>query len=205
MSRILCFSIVFAVIAAAQSGLRIISPTNGTIVRPGGTVGVDVAVSGPVLTAAAIAAEDPIKDSEVRTAPPYHFSITIPARIRPGLYYLTAEGASASSAVPSSERVAIDVERPDSPQRVWVPVWPRTLSAGGQSVVRIFGTYGNGENVDLGRSTQTTYETYPPGIVSVTKEGMVTGLDAGTTRVVVRHQDHEIDVKVVVKEAEGIQ
>src|ERR1700683_5811301 len=59
----------------ARATLRITSPTNAAIVQPGETVLIDMSVSCDVLTGAVIAAQDPIKDSQVLTAPPYRFSI----------------------------------------------------------------------------------------------------------------------------------
>lgn len=182
----------------AQAVLQITSPTNGAIVNPGQTMVVDVSASGVVLAAARITAQDPIKSGQVLIAPPYQFAITIPTKIRPGPYSLVAEGSSVSSAVPSSDPVSIDVERTDTPQSIAAgPVLE--LAIGEHSPVRVDGTYTDGSVVDLSRSTQTTYDTDPAGIVSVTKEGLVTGLAGGSTTIVIHHQNYLTVIKVVVR------
>jgi hypothetical protein len=198
--------VTFAVLGAApsrlpaQAVLQITSPTNGAIVNPGQTMVVDVSVSGTVLATARITAQDPIKSVQVLIAPPYQFSITIPSKIRPGPYTLVAEGTSVSSAVPSSDPVSIDVERMDTP--LSIAAGPALqLAIGEHSNVRVDGTYSDGSVVDLSRSTQTTYDTDPAGIVSVTKEGLVTGLAGGSTSIVIHHQNYLTVVKAVVPAA----
>ncbi len=125
----------------AQSVLQITSPTNGTVVKSWQTILVDVSSSVQSLTGVMVATQDPIITSQVLTAPPYQFSITVPTQIAPGLYTLVAEAASASSDIPSSGPVSIDVERADSPQSVTTDVLPdRTASgwAGGYRAYRDF-------------------------------------------------------------------
>jgi hypothetical protein len=182
----------------AQAVLHITSPTNGAIVNPGQTMVVDVSASGAVLAAARITAQDPIKSGQVLIAPPYQFSITIPTKIRPGPYTLVAEGSSVGSAVPSSDPVSIDVERIDTPQSIAAGS-VLELAIGEHSPVRVDGTYTDGSVVDLSRSTQTTYDTDPAGIVSVTSEGLVTGLAGGSTTIVIHHQNYLTVIKVVVR------
>jgi hypothetical protein len=182
----------------AQAVLLITSPTNGAIVNPGQTMMVDVSVSGIVLAATRITAQDPIKSGQVLIAPPYQFSITIPTKIRPVPYTLVAEGTSVSSAVPSSVPVSIDVEHTATPQSLAAGT-ALELAIGEHSPVRVDGTYSDGSVVDLSRSTQTTYDTDPAGIVSVTSEGLVTGLAGGSTTIVIHHQNYLTVVKAVVR------
>jgi hypothetical protein len=180
----------------SQVVVQITSPASRTIVNPGQTIVVDVSVSGTGFLGAKIAAQDPIKDSQVLTAPPYQFSITVPARIRPGPYTLVAEGRT-SSGRQSSDPVTIDVERTDTPQSIAADSHVE-LAVGDESLVRVVGTYADGSVVDLSRSTRTTYSPDPPGIVSVTREGVVTALAAGSTKIVIQHQNHKTVVKAVV-------
>ena len=182
----------------AQVVLQITSPTNGAIVNPGQTMMVDVSVAGIVLAATRITAQDPIKSAQVLIAPPYQFSITIPTKIRPGPYTLVAEGSSVSSAVPSSDPILIDVERTDSPQSIATGSLLE-LTIGEHSPVRVDGIYSDGSVVDLSRSTQTTYDTDPAGIASVTREGLVTGLAGGSTTIVIHHQNYLTVIKAIVR------
>ena len=178
--------------------MRITSPKNLIVVNPGETIFVDVAVSGESLIGANIAAEDPIKDSQVLTAPPYHFSITIPTEIRPGLYNLTAEGRSPHSELQGSKPVSIDVELPGSPQSIATDLSRLELAVGDQSGVAVIGTYADGSTVDLTKSTRTKYTATRADVASVSSDGLVTGLAVGSTEIVIRHKGHKAEVSVVV-------
>jgi hypothetical protein len=169
----------------AQSVLTITSPATKVIVHPGETVAVDLSVSGPPLTVATIVPQDPIKPVAVLTAPPYRFSITIPARIRPGLYSLTAEGVSATSPILSADRIFIDVEPPDSPQKITTNFRSSELSVGMWSEIQVSGSYPDGSVLDLSRSTRTQYASQSPDVATVTNEGLVTGIAPGSTHVLV--------------------
>jgi hypothetical protein len=168
------------------------------VVKPGETVVVYLSVSGQRLDAAKIAAQAPIRDSEVLTAPPYQFSVTIPTRITPGPYALTAEGGVANLGLRFSAPVSIDVERSDSPLTIATDLSFLELPIGGRSGIRVLGTYTDGSRVDLRRSAQTAYMPQAPGIVSVSVDGLFTGVAPGSTTVVVRHQNLRCIVTVTV-------
>jgi hypothetical protein len=177
--------IILGTSSRAQSVLTITSPADRAIVHPGETIAIYLSVSGSPLTAAMIVPQDPIMSVAVLTAPPYRFSIAIPAQIRPGLYTLTAEGASASSAILFSDPISIDVERPDDPQKIITNFRSFELPVGMQSGIQVSGTYPDGSVVDLSRSTRTRYVSQSPDIATVTNEGLVTGVAPGSTRVLV--------------------
>jgi Bacterial Ig-like domain (group 2) len=200
MSNRLYLTVALAALATlpAQAALRITSPKNLTVVSPGETIFVDVAVSGEPLIGANIAAADPIKDSQVLSAPPYHFPITIPTKITPGLYALTAEGRSPHSELQTSQPISIDVERPDSPQSITTDLSRLELAVGDQSDIAVIGTYGDGSTVELTKSTQTKYTTARPGVVSVSSDGLVTGLAVGSTEIVINHKGNKAEVRVIV-------
>lgn len=163
--------------------------------NPGQTMQVVVSTSGE-FTGVFISGQAPIGFSQIVKAPPYKFSLTIPLNIRPGPYTLTALGGHTGAASPvRSEPTTVDVERPDQPQNIRVEPSSLRLSVGRQSGLRVIGTYRDGRDVDLSRSTQTTYESKEQDIVSVTKEGLVTALAIGSTTVAI---DHRIIVNVLV-------
>jgi hypothetical protein len=97
-----------------------------------------------------------------------------------------------------SEGVDIDIERPDSPVKIVANHLQLNLEIGDQIPVSIYGTYSSGAIVDLHRSTRTKYEPASSRIVSVTKDGVVTAVAAGATTIVIRHENLQVIVPVVV-------
>src|SRR5205807_9062494 len=88
-------SLTFSAQCLAQASsppLSIITPGDGALVHPGQNIDVTVnAAAGISLPhGVALLATDPIEDSEIVPAPPFHFSIAIPPKIRFGRYQLTA-------------------------------------------------------------------------------------------------------------------
>jgi len=82
--------------------LQITSPADGTVVSPGQVVTVTVAASpASAFQAVVLVGGDAIGFSQVLSAPPYQFSLQIPAGTRPRRYPLTAEGMTA----PGDERI----------------------------------------------------------------------------------------------------
>jgi hypothetical protein len=77
----------------AQPTLRITSPRNGAVVNSGQTLTVSVNASG-TFSKVVIVGEGRIGFTKYLTAPPYQFSISIPANMASGMFALTAIGVS---------------------------------------------------------------------------------------------------------------
>src|SRR3954451_12908971 len=75
----------------AEPSLQITSPADGTVVFPGQSVTVTVSASGTFLQVFLLS-ESPLGLSQVLSAPPYTFTLTIPPDIRPNKYAVTAAG-----------------------------------------------------------------------------------------------------------------
>src|SRR5205814_6262062 len=99
----------------AQATLRITSPRNGAVVNSGRALTVTVEASG-TFSKVFIVGKDPIGFTKYLAAPPYQFSISIPANMASGIFALTAGGTSPGQNV-YSDPVSIDVERSDAPLR----------------------------------------------------------------------------------------
>jgi hypothetical protein len=198
LSVALAVSITMPGSILAQDTLRIMTPAEGTIVNPGGTVVVYVTASGGPFKSVSIGAPDPIKGSQLLTTAPYQFGITIPATTTPGLYPLTALGNTNAGTLIMSDPIMIDVERPDSPQNVTTDGTQLELAVGDRTVIPVAGTYADGSNVDLHKSTQTRYDARPPGVISVSRDGQVTALKARVVTLTVEHKQKTAVVKVFV-------
>src|SRR5579864_7286671 len=91
---ILIPSCAFTGLLVAQPSLRITSPAEGTVVRPGDSLTMTVEASPPgAFQLVFVGGSEPISYSKEKlTSPPYRFTIQIPSRIRPDKYALTAAG-----------------------------------------------------------------------------------------------------------------
>jgi hypothetical protein len=190
--------------ASAQATIEITEPKAGIVVNPGQTVDVEVSASGGSFSSVGIVAPGYVNRDYVLKSPPYRFSFTVPPipskGIAPGLEPIGAMGSTASG--PVFAQVSIDIERPDSPRKITVDHSRLELPVGGKLPIAVFGTYGDGTEVNLSRSTETTYQPASAGVVTLGSEGQVTALAPGSTTIVVRHRDQQAVVRVDVTRRE---
>ena len=129
--------------------------------------------------------------------------LTLPAKIYPGLYQITAVG-TARSALVSSAPVQIDVERQDSPlSLVTNPVFLTFLSAGSTMPINVFGIFADGK-LSISHSTLTTYLSNDTRVVTVapsgTGGGFVTAVGPGQTTVLVQYGSASATFAVTVRQ-----
>jgi hypothetical protein len=172
-------------LCVSGQSLQITSPAQGAVVNPGQTVTVTVTTSGTVFSGVLVMGDDPLDACEALAGPPFQCSIQIPIDIDPGTYTLTASGATSSNNSYDSDPVSIDVERPDSPTSIATEPAALTFHIGDKGSLRVIGTYSDGSSVDLSNSTQTTYESESPDIVTVGPGNLVTAVGAGSTQIVI--------------------
>jgi len=182
----------------ADPVLRINSPANGAVFQPGQTMQVKVSATAGAFLGVVLAGPDPIPWPEtILTHPPYEFFVAIPSSIKPGIYWMRAVGSTTEHGHIRSEILNIDVERPDLPASISIDL-PRTVrfSVGESDVMRVFGKFSDGTQVELTRSTKTRYKATPEGVVSVNKDGVITAISPGEAQVSV---DDKIFVKAIVR------
>lgn len=188
---------------AADAAVRITSPANGTLVHPGDTVRVTVDASGQKFMMMSIEAAVPIEDPEPLTGPPYNFTIHIPDRITPGRYSLIASGVTSPGQGEESEAVVLDVEMPDAPTRIRTEPLAVTLAPGDRFNLSVWGRYKSGGEILLNNSTQTTFASSNPKVVTISEPGgEITAVGIGSAEIVVHVRDQEIRVKADVKRNE---
>ena len=135
-------------LSLAQATLQIKTPAERTVVRPGETFVVHVTPSGSPFAGVFIAAPDLLGGGRILKVPPYQFSVTAPATAKLGLTRLTAIGGASSGAAVYSDPVAIDIERPDSPQSVSVDHPQLELRIGRRIPVTLYGKYPRRWNIE---------------------------------------------------------
>jgi hypothetical protein len=184
-----------------QATIKITSPASDLVVQPGQTVDVEVSASGAFSWVGLSGASStlPLKDQSL-DSPPYLFHVTIPAACTLGRSPIAASLYRRGSPTPVvSDTVWVDVERPDSPRQIRITnaaLHLAQVDAGDD--LRVMGMFDAAGEVNLSRSSRTTYETDPPGIVSVDRAGQVRGLAPGAARILVRHQNLQAAVDVTV-------
>ena len=170
----------------AQPALQITSPPDGTVVAPNQTVTVMVTASGGSFTKLGLIGQNPIGFSQPLTAPPYQFTIIMPADISPGSYAVTAAGALAPGEIVTSPPINLIVEPLMSPQFLRVePTTLANLSVGAQVPLRVIGKFSDGSSVDVTNSTRTTYSSSLTSVAVVNSSGLVTATGPGIAKIVI--------------------
>ncbi|HTU47120.1 MAG TPA: Ig-like domain-containing protein, partial [Bryobacteraceae bacterium] len=118
----------------------------------------------------------------------YRSSLKIPNNISPGKHTLTV---MAQKNVPGARPVftmpvTIDIERFD--RLLSLSITPETINmqVGDQSALTVDGVYADGSMINLSNSTQTSFVSESPNIATVTHDGLVTAIAAGSTRIRIR-------------------
>ncbi len=134
----------------------------------------------------------PIEAKHVSGPPPYRISVRVPPAARLGMSELIVMGREVGGSYP----VVVDVERAVAPQSIRVS--PASLDLhyiGDRNQIQVMGSYAGEGEVDISKSTRLTYESENPKIASVDREGTVTGVSGGSTRIRVNRQ-FSVDVRV---------
>src|SRR5271163_1493134 len=106
IARIVLLACYATAFVSGQPTLKITSPADSAVVRPGETLKVNVKASDEPAKAVFILGGAPIGVSTMMLdAPPYSFTIEVPRKINPGLYNLTASGSSLSGAEAKSDTI----------------------------------------------------------------------------------------------------
>src|SRR6185312_1467401 len=172
---------------AAQT-LRIDAPAGGSVAAPGQTVTVSVTASGATFSQVGIVAENPIDFSNLLTAPPYQFQIVIPTTTPAGTYHLTALGTAGQGSLVESQPVTIYVEPAANPVGISIQPVSLIFDAQGQQVpLQVVASYSGDVVQDVSGSSQWSYSSSDPAVVSVDPNGVVTAAGPGTASISVSY------------------
>jgi hypothetical protein len=173
--------------------LRIVSPANGAVVRPGQKLAVKVAGSGEYPGLGILGEEVAGAIMAPMGKPPWIISVALPAQ--PGKISLTATGTTVSGTEVNSDTIEIDVEPAEIPP---VDFEPPTLSISRGDCVRltdegrcglslrVHGTYPDGTRIYMNNSTRIKFISQIPSIAAVSRDGSTLyGISSGSTKIVV--------------------
>lgn len=204
-------AVLIAIPAAAQQNLmRILSPSAGTVVRPGQTITISVSAD-PSVEKLALIGQRPLGVGEISSgatpeimgrglgeARPVLFQLRIPRQTQPGSYRLTAMGRVSGGGV-ESEAVTVDVEKSEEPVRIWMePLAIQFEHVGDRIPVRVLGAFADGSQEELTKSSKTIFSSADPRVATVTADGVVTSVGHGRTSIQARtpSSDYSIPVRV---------
>lgn len=185
----------------AQAGLRITAPADGTVVSPGGTLTVAVAVDPGSRYRSVRVVGEVIGLSGLTQAamtPPYQFTFTLPAD-RIGPHRLTAVGALGRGRVDYSAPVTVDLEPAAAIARLSANRARVSFDYPGQQIpLVITGATGSGGALDLSRSSRTTYRSADVAVARLLGGRLLTAVGPGSTTVTVSYQGLTVTVPVEV-------
>ena len=124
--------------------------------------------------------------------------LRIRRQIQPGIYRLTAMGRVSGGDV-ESEGVTIDVEKSEETVRIWMePSAIQFEHLGDHIPVRVLGTFADGSQEELTKSSKTVFTSADPRIATVTADGVLTSVGHGRTSIQARtpSSDYSIPVRV---------
>lgn len=192
--------------------LQIISPVEGTIIAPGQTITVVVSVApGSSFTELGVVGDLDIGFSDVKTAPPYEFSLFV-QKFEAGKAKLTAVAKTSSGSAVFSQSVTINVETPavltamkTSPKRIFF------RRPGGQGSISVTGTFDDGSTLNITRSTRITYTSNDPTVATVSSTGIVTAVGPGpigipeiSTNIIVSYGNKSVNVPVIIHPIDNV-
>jgi hypothetical protein len=211
--RLLCISGALAAVAAvilhAQANkpfLRIISPANWAVVRPGAKAVVSVTGEGE-WRVIAVVGEVGLNALFLPPMgkPPWAMSGEIPLDTELGKTELRASGATVSGTLVDADPIEIDVEPAEIPPVTFSQ--PALVSPPGLCVrlqdgapcsfsLGVLGTYADGTEVGMNRSSLIKFRSLSPSIAAVSQDGgALYGLAPGSTKLIV-FDKYSIDVTV---------
>jgi hypothetical protein len=159
---------------AQQPLLTITSPGSGTLLQEGQTYTITVS-SDPSVQNIGIDAEYPVPYIQP-TSNPRQFSLTLPMTIPPRTYQLTAVGSN-SGGIVASDPIAIDIERPDDPVKLWAePLLLSFKGVGAQRGIIVYGTFADGTGLIISESSKTLYLSDNTQVATVAATGLGSGL-----------------------------
>ena len=190
---------VFTTAQVISNGITITAPATGTTVVPGQTLQVSVSVAaGTTFSAIQVIGED-IGIAPPKQSPPYSFGLKIPNNII-GAKKITALGLTSTGEGVFSQSIVVDVE--NSAPLTDVNVEPPELNfihVGDQVNLTVIGKFGDGTELDVTHSSNTSYQTNDATVATVSTDGVVTAAGVGTTGIIIKYGGRVFPVPVSVQ------
>jgi len=191
----------------SSQNISIVSPLDGTVVRPGEILHIDVSVpSGKPVRLMTIIS--PLGwSNEIRESPPWSFTLTIPKDdgVSGGASLLGKHPVYADLALVGQREtgasIIVDVERPDMPIKLWTQnssILPETF--GEKERIIVSGVFSDGTDLDLNESCCLSFTSSDENVAAVDSNGMVTAVGPGHAFITAmyRHGDQYVQLPIPV-------
>ncbi len=184
----------------AENSFRIVEPKNEEVFSPGETIQVIVQPSpGASFLQARVIGEQPLGISEIKSSPPFEFSLPIPLNTRPGRYRITVNGICSPQLIQESDYITILIERADSPSKIKVePNQIQFPYTGSQMPLRVIGFFNSDEMISITKSSRTIYRSTDNGVARIESWGVVTAVGSGSATILANYEDQSAKVVVTV-------
>ncbi len=190
----------------SAGNISIVSPSDGTIVRPGETLHIDVSLP-PGKTVRIMMIISPLGQSEeVRESPPWSFTLTIPkdggvggGGPLLGKHPIYASVGMAGHEPGNDTSITVDVERPDMPLNLWAQESGIFFEAlGEEHRVMVSGVFPDGSDLELNESCCLSFSSSDAKVATVTDDGVVTAIGPGHAFITATYRQGDYNVQLSI-------
>jgi hypothetical protein len=186
--------------------MSIISPADGTVVHPGDTLRIDVSVptGRPPRMMMIISPLGP--SEEMREGPPWSFTLKIPTGDTVsgggpllGKHPLYVSAASVGQDADSDAVIMVDVERLDSPAKLWSQdsgIFLETIGEENRTIVS--GVFSDGSDLELNESCCLSFYSSDSKVATVDKDGVVRAIGPGHAMITAMYKQGEKYVQLPI-------
>ena len=190
----------------SSDSISIVSPSDGTIVRPGETLHIDVSVPLSKSVRMMMIISPLGQSEEVRESPPWSFTLTIPkdggvggGGPLLGKHPIYASVGMAGREPGNNTSIMVDVERPDMPRNLWAQESGIFFEAlGEEHRVIISGVFPDGSDLELNESCCLSFSSSDSKVASVTNEGVVTAIGPGHAIITATYRQGDNNVQLPI-------
>jgi hypothetical protein len=178
--------------------LAITNPVKGTVVTPGHTITIEVSVAkDAVFTGIQVLGQD-FGITEVESSPPYLFKLTVPNQVI-GPRSITALGIVSREQGAFSSSLMVDSETTATISLLTVNLAHIAFHYPGQEIpLNVAGTFDDGTELDITRSSLTSYTSADTAVAMVDPNGVVTATGSGATTILVSYGNQSALIQVLV-------
>jgi hypothetical protein len=186
-----------------QHGATILNPQKGAIVRPGEILHIDAVLDAGIPSLRAGVVGELGIANEIRDAPPYSFTVSIPEDGDIGIHTFHLVGSRPGQNGDELASIDVDVEEPDLPVELYQGGSSVTLPDGSnlpppgshrfplsffglgwENRISVLGKFPDGKDRDITKSTHLTSESVNRAIVRAYEEGLTVSMGLGESAVV---------------------
>ncbi|MFQ5656768.1 MAG: Ig-like domain-containing protein [Candidatus Methylomirabilales bacterium] len=197
---LLCLTVVLGEVHPISAAIRVVSPPDGSTFEPGASVTVAVEPEGPTpLQEVVIVTKGIVGGAQ---SAPFEITFLAPQELGPKLLAVFARDQNSND---FTKELTYTIETPTPVESIEVrstivgqPASVDLIAGVTEQVLSVEGTFTDGMNRDITKSSETTYTSSNPQVATVSTEGFVEAVDNGTATITVTYKDKSVTVPVTV-------